>query len=42
MFHGRSCGISLAAEAAGGVHAALVNQDYSAEESLDKAMFNPL
>lgn len=42
MFHGQSYGIHLPAEAAGGVHAASVNQDYPAEQVLDMAMLNPL
>lgn len=42
MLHGESCRLHLPAKAAGGVHAVLANQDYSAEQRLDMAVSNPL
>lgn len=42
VLHNESCGLRLPARAAGGVHAALANQDYSAEQCLDMAVSNPL
>lgn len=42
MLHGESCELNFPAKAAGGVYAALVNQDYSAEQRLDMVVSNPL